>query len=116
MKISEKEAKELCNSVEIKLVQDSFPEKIKQLSPKKITTRLKNSIKAEDYWKKRYEELSEDLNEKKKNGKIVPLLPEIKMDTFKRKSLLFRECSERFKKELINLEKKSKITKSRPKQ
>lgn len=106
MKVSHKEAIELCNSVEIKLVESSYPQGIKDLTPKKIKTRIKNSEDAVKYWTKRYEKLSKDLNDKKKSGKIVPLLPELKMESFKRKTLLFEECVDRYKKALQKMEKK----------
>lgn len=105
MKITEKEARELCNSVEIKLVEDSYPNRSKTLSAKKLTTRLQNSLKATEYWKSRFEKLEEDFKEKKKQGKTVPLLPEIKKESFKRKSLLFKECAQRYKKAIQDVEK-----------
>ncbi len=100
MPITEKQAKELCNSVEILLVNDSFPKNLKQLTPKKIQIRHKNALKAAEYWKKRYETLKEDLDSRKKSGKLVPLLPELKMQTFQKKSQLFYETAERYRKAL----------------
>ncbi|MCC5813175.1 MAG: hypothetical protein JJT78_00335 [Leptospira sp.] len=105
MKISQKEAIELCNTVEIKLVESSYPQGLKELSPKKIKTRIKNSEDASSYWNDRYIKLSKELGDKKKSGKMVPLLPELKMESFKRKSLLFKECADRYKNALRVLEK-----------
>lgn len=107
--ITEKEAEALCNSVEIKLVKDSFPKGIKKLTPKKIQTRIKNSLKSSEYWNHRYLKLYNELEQKRQSGKIVPLLPELKMETFKKKSQLFKECAERFKAELEQINKKQSI-------
>jgi hypothetical protein len=115
MKISPKEANELCNTVEIKLVESSYPQGLKELSPKKIKTRIKNSEDAENYWNDRYQKLSQELTAKKKSGKMVPLLPELKMESFKRKSQLFKECAERYRIALKALEKNKSPRNNAPK-
>lgn len=71
--ISEVEAKKMCNSIEIKLILDSYPPGLELLNEKKIETRIKNCKNKSQYFENRYKELKDHLDllrKEKKNGAI----------------------------------------------
>lgn len=110
--ISENEARKLCNSVEIQLVLGSYPRGLRDLNYKKITTRIKNCEKAISYWSGRYENLKKKLDKIKKSGQDVPLIPEINMENFKKKSQIFEETLIRYTKALKKTPSKKLIGKT----
>lgn len=105
MKISEKEAQKLCNCVEYRLVQDSLSPNIEQLSLNKVQTRIRNCEKAVEYWVARYQSMKEEFAILEKSGKPVPILPAIKMDNHRRKSIVFQQALDRFNKQANILDK-----------
>jgi hypothetical protein len=113
--ISEIEARKLCNSVEIQLILSSYPKGIKELNYKKITTRMKNCEKAITYWTKRYLNLKKKLENIKKSGNVVPLIPEINMENYKKKSQVFEEALLRYSKALKKMTNPNLVSKSIPK-
>ncbi|WCL48053.1 hypothetical protein [Leptospira sp. GIMC2001] len=112
MKITQKEAKMLCNSVELRLISDSLSPGIDSLNVKKIKTRMGNCAKAIKYWNNRYQVL-EKSHAKLKKAKIeIPILPALKKENFKKKNILFQETYDRFKKQLTKLEKQQSVVKT----
>lgn len=105
--ISMIEAKQMCNSIEIKLILDSYPDGLESLNDKKILTRIKNCKNKSKYYELRYNEMNDQFDLLRKEKKMIPLIPEIKMNSFKQKKKLFIETEDRYQKALNKRTKKN---------